>query len=241
MREYILRAIDQRIKIYGFSEHAPLFLDDGVRMLHSQIADYESETKALKAEFASQIEILLGYEADYLPSKMDDSLFDRKVDYFIGSVHYLNEWGFDNPAFIGEYAKKDLQVVWRDYFAAVRDMAETGLFDIVGHFDLIKVFGFFEDFGVDSSVIDALEAIQKAGMALEINTAGWRKKVACQYPSVEILREVKARKIPITFSSDAHAPNQVGFNLTRAYELAKELGFKEAVWFKDRKMVVEKI
>lgn len=237
MREYLQKAVENGIKIYGFSEHAPLFLDDGVRMLHSQIEDYEGEIATLKEEFRGKIEVLKGYEADYLPEKMDLEFMKRDVDYFIGSVHYLHEWGFDNPEYIGEYAKKNLDSVWREYFEAVADMANSGMFDIVGHLDLIKLFGFFKERTVDDSVINALEAIKRSEMAMEINTAGKRKPVGEFYPSLAILKEAKAMNIPLTFGSDAHDPTVVGYGLKEAYEMAKSVGYKEAFYLKDRQKI----
>lgn len=237
MREYLTEAVNCGIDIYGFSDHAPLFLDDGVRILHSQIEDYEDEVAELREEFAGKIEILLGYEADFLPNKMDMDFMKRDVDYFIGSVHYLSEWGFDNPEYIGKYAHKNLEVVWKEYFETVRSMAQSGLFDIVGHLDLIKVFGFFKEGRVDDSVREALWAIKNANMIMEINTSGKRKPAKEFYPSLEILKEAYKIGVSITFGSDAHDPKVVGYELNEAYKMAKEVGYKEAFYLKKREPI----
>lgn len=241
MEAYVLAAIEAGVTHYGFSDHAPLFWDAGYRMAAEEMDEYEAEIESLQKRLGDRIRLLRGYEMDWLPGKMDDRVLERRVDYRIGSVHFLSGWGFDNPAFIGEYAKRNLDHVWRDYFAAMGEMAASGHFDIAGHFDLIKVFGHFKDRGADEAVMQALEAVKENGMAIEINTAGWRKPVAEQYPSRAILQAAFALKIPVTFGSDAHDVCHVAQDLERAYELARSVGYREAAWFAERKMQMIKI
>lgn len=241
MEAYVEAAIEAGVTHYGFSDHAPLFWDEGYRMKPGEMGEYETEFAELRDRYADRITLLLGYELDWLPGKMDERVLSRKVDYRIGSVHFLKEWGFDNPEFIGEYAKRNLEAVWQDYFAAMREMAASGLFDIAGHFDLIKVFGHFKGREPDDVVYGALEAVKKSGMALEINTAGWRKPIGEQYPSRAIIQAAFELKIPVTFGSDAHDICHVAQDLDRAYELARSIGYREAAFFVDRKMQMVKI
>ncbi|HIQ50925.1 MAG TPA: PHP domain-containing protein, partial [Nautiliaceae bacterium] len=92
-KEYIQKAIEQSIDIYGFSDHAPMNFDTKYRMSFEEMDLYEKEINFLKNEFKN-IKILLGYEVDFTPY-VDEKVLKRKVDYFIGSVHFLNNWGFD--------------------------------------------------------------------------------------------------------------------------------------------------
>lgn len=241
MEAYVKAAVKNGVSVYGFSDHAPLFWDAGYRMRSDEMAGYEAEFLDLKERYGDRLTLLLGYEMDYLPGKIDAAVLERAVDYRIGSVHFLKEWGFDNPEFIGEYAKRNLEHVWKDYFAAMREMAESGLFDIAGHFDLIKVFGHFKDYRPDDAVMEALEAVKKSGMTLEINTAGWRKPVGEQYPSLETLKAARALGIAVTFGSDAHDVCHVAQDLDRAYELARAAGYQEAVWYRNREKQMIKI
>lgn len=244
MEEYVQEAIRRGVTIFGFSDHAPMLWDEGYRMSADEMDAYESEFFALKAKYADQITLLLGYEADYLPGKTLREVFERKVDYLIGSVHFLGDWGFDNPQSVfgmDEFLQRGLDETWRAYFAAIADMAASGLFDIVGHIDLIKLFGHYKGKKPDDAVIAALEAIKKANMAVEINTSGLRKTVGEQYPSEAILREIFSRAIPITFGGDAHEPRYVAGELPFAYDLARSVGYKEAAVFEARKMRLMKI
>ncbi|SFV49796.1 Histidinol-phosphatase [hydrothermal vent metagenome] len=233
--EYIKAAIKAKTEVFGFSDHAPMDFDQKYRMSFEQMAEYEATIKDLKKEYHSKIDIRLGYEVDYLVGHMDRRVLEADVDYLIGSVHFLDKWGFDNPEFIKEYEDKDIDQIWQKYFETITEMAKTKLFDIVGHIDLIKVFKFMPSRDILEFATPALEAIKDADMSIEINTAGYRKPCAEAYPSKKILKKAYELKIPITFGSDAHAPDQVGFYSNEAETLAKEIGYRECAIYKCRK------
>jgi histidinol-phosphatase (PHP family) len=233
---YIQKAIECGTKYFGFADHAPMEFDKEYRMDFSQMHKYENEVLLAKKKYEDKIEILLGYEVDYLDGYMDKRILDADVDYLIGSVHFIDEWGFDNPEFIGHYKGKDIDEIWQKYFDAIEKMAKSNLFDIVGHLDLIKVFKFMPKKDVTQIAKDALLAIKEANMAIELNVAGYRKPIGEAYPSKELLKEAYKLKIPITFASDAHEENQVGLFNDEIVKLAKDVGYKECVFFKKRKI-----
>ncbi len=235
MREYIQKAIELGIDVYGFSDHAPMEFDPKYRMRFDQMSGYREDVLALKEEFAGQIEILYGLEVDYLPGYIDERVMSEDVDYFIGSVHFLNGWGFDNPEFIGVYKQKDIDEIYAQYFDAVAQMAQSGLFDVVGHLDLIKVFNYKPNVSVVKLAADALDAIKEAGMVIELNSAGLRKPVGEIYPGRELLKAAYERGIAVTFGSDAHNVDQVGFGYENATALAKEIGYETCTVFRRRR------
>jgi histidinol-phosphatase (PHP family) len=173
----------------------------------------------------------LGYEVDYLPGFIDKLVLEANVDYLIGSVHFIDKWGFDNPEFIGEYKNKNIDDIWQEYFEAIKEMANSGKFQIVGHLDLIKVFNFLPKKDIRLIAKDAISAIKKANMAVEINTAGFRKPVKEAYPSKLLLQMCYELDIPITFGSDAHKIEQIGYKYQDAVAFAKEIGYKSCVSF----------
>ena len=241
INQYIERAIDLGIDVYGFSEHAPMDFDEEYRVSFEDMGAYEADVLAARERYRDRIDIRLGYEVDWLPGHMDDRVLDADVDYLIGSVHFLEKWGFDNPEFIGEWKARDIDTVWQDYFTAVQAMAESGLFDIVGHLDLIKLFKHLPATDIRTLARPALEAIARSGMVLEINTAGLRKPVTEMYPSRALLEEAFALRIPITFGSDAHALEHVGAGGDLAISLAQSVGYTEAVTFRKRNKQMVKI
>ena len=234
MRSYVERAIELGINIYGFSEHAPMDFDEQYRLKFEEMDAYISDVQSLQKEYKDRIKILLGYEVDYLKGHIDKRVINSKVDYLIGSVHFLDTWGFDNPEFNDEYSKRNIDDIWQEYFRNIEAMAETGYFDIVGHFDLIKVFNFLPKKDIRSIATPALKAIKKANMVLELNSAGLRKPCKEVYPSQLLLEVAYELDIPITFSSDAHAIGQVGFKYNEVTKLAKKIGYSKAVTFEQR-------
>jgi len=231
---YIKKAIALGIDIYGFSEHAPMDFDENYRLGFEEMDAYTADILRAKETYKDEISILLGYEVDWLQGHMDERVLTAKVDYLIGSVHFLDKWGFDNPEFIGEWKEKNTDEIWRAYFEATQAMANSGKFDIVGHFDLIKVFKFMPKQDIRILAKEALRAIKKSNMVLEINTAGLRKPIAEIYPSSTLLQEAYAFDIPITFSSDAHDVSHIGVGYETATAMAKAVGYTKAVTFQAR-------
>ncbi len=232
--EYIQRAIELGIDIYGFSEHAPMDFDPNYRLSFEEMQAYTDDILNAKERYKNDINILFGYEVDYLPGHMDARVLNAKVDYLIGSVHFIDKWSFDNPEFIAGWKDKDIDEIWQAYFEATEAMAKSGKFDIAGHLDLIKVFKFMPKQDTRILAKNALKAIKKSNMVLELNAAGLRKPVAEAYPSKILLQEAYALDIPITFSSDAHAVEQIGFGYEKVVTLAKEVGYTKAVTFQGR-------
>jgi histidinol-phosphatase (PHP family) len=236
--EYIERAIELGIDEYGFSDHAPMNYDQKYRMDITQKKLYEKWVLDAKEKYKNEIKILLAYEVDYLDGYILDEVINSKVDYLIGSVHFLTNkndmWGFDNPEFIGVYKSKDIDTIWNEYFNAIKSMAKTQLFDVVGHLDLIKVFKFLPKKDIRLIAKDALLEIKKSNMVLEINPAGLRKPISETYPSKQILELAYEMQIDITFGSDAHSVDQVGFKYEEVSSLAKDIGYTTCVSFENR-------
>jgi len=234
MYQYIEKAIASGTEYFGFSEHAPMDFDPKYRMRFDQMAQYKQDLLVLKERYKNDITVLTGLEVDYLPGHMDERVLKADVDYLIGSVHFINEWGFDNPEFIGEYKNRDIDTIWQEYFDTVEAMAKSGYFDIVGHLDLIKVFNFLPKKDLRLIAKNALQAIKKADMVVEINMSGYRKPVEEPYPSPLLLHEIRQLDIPVTFGSDAHKPEQVSLYADRVVTLAKAHGFEKCAVFKGR-------
>jgi len=233
--DYVEAAIKSGTKYFGFSDHAPMDFDPKYRMDFSNMSSYEKDVLDAKEKYKDKIEILLGYEVDYLKGHMDERVLNADVDYLIGSVHFLEGWGFDNPEYIRRYKDQDIDEIWQKYFDTIEEMAKSKLFDIVGHLDLIKVFKFMPNKDINEIAKAALEAIKKADMVLELNVAGYRKPIGEAYPSSSLLKQAYELGIPITFASDAHKPEQVSMYDDKVIKMAKEIGYTECALFKNRK------
>jgi histidinol-phosphatase (PHP family) len=235
---FVQKAIEQRIDVFGFSDHAPMNFDTHYRMGFHEMETYESDVLHVKEKYHNEIEILLAYEVDFLEGYIDERVLAREVDYLIGSVHFLGRWGFDNPEFIGEYHHQNIDTLWERYFDAIEAMAKSNLFDIVGHLDLIKVFKFLPTKDVRLIANDAIKAIKKANMSIEINTAGVRKPIGEQYPSPQLMELIAEADIPITFGSDAHELSHIGLEKDAMRNFARHYGYKKCATFKNRERIM---
>jgi len=237
MDEYVARAIALGTRVFGFSDHAPMEFDAQYRMSFAQMDEYESGVARVREKFAKDCEVLCGYEVDFIaqfPHLTDARVLSRDVDYLIGSVHFLGKFGFDNPEYLGVWAKGDADAFWQEYFDSIEALANTRKFDILGHLDLIKIFKFMPKKDIKSIAKNAIKAIKKADMVVELNTAGLRKPIGEIYPSEELLEMVSDAGIAITFGSDAHSPEQIGYGSDEAINLARKFGYDKIAIFHKR-------
>jgi histidinol-phosphatase (PHP family) len=224
----------------GFSDHNPMPRDgfDNWRMRLADLDQYVEQVERARREHPALV-IKLALEVDYLPGGEDwvrELARRHPWDYFIGSVHYLDAgWDIDNPARLEEWRRRDADEVWAAYFARLTLAAESGLFEIIGHADLCKKFGFHPRGDFTSVYQKFLEAAARAGVAIELNTAGLRKDCREIYPSAAILRLARRAGVEITFGSDAHAPGEVGMNFAEAVQQARECGYTHCCTFTGRR------
>ena len=237
--DYVAAAVDRGIDEIGLSDHTPMppWYDAAWRMTIDQFPGYLEALDEAVRRFDGKITVRRGLESDFYPGTEDfvrDVIGRADFDYVIGSVHYLDDWGFDNPDHKARYEGRDIAELYREYFAAIRDTARSGLFDIVGHFDLIKKFGHRPDRPVDDAVEEALAAVKEAGMSVELNTSGLRKPCKEVYPSRSILETAHRMGVALTLGSDAHRPDEVGAGFDGAVALLREIGVTHIVRYARR-------
>lgn len=181
--------------------------------------------------------IKVGIEADFFPSKMvliRDILDEYSFDYILGSVHFLDKWSFDYDPKYG-WAERDIDLVYLQYIAALKEAVASGMFDIMSHLDVIKVFGNRPSKDLEAEWDSLLEAIAASGLCIEISTAGLRKPVQEIYPEENLIRKAAQLHIPITIASDAHIPDDVGDQWETAVRTARQAGYTEYQIFTDRR------
>ena len=240
---YVEAALAAGLSEYGISDHAPQGPEpfDDWRMLEGDLPAYFNWIQRARDHARQRLTIRCGLEVDWLPGNEEhirhlSSL--HQWDYLIGSVHYLgDQWDFDNPKWLGRWAETDLEVVWQQYWAAYAEMARSGLFDILGHPDLIKKFSYRPDGDLSRFYEPVLSAILEGGAAIELNTAGFHKPCAEQYPSAAFLKLAAAAHIPVTLSSDAHTPTEVARDFDRGITLLQEAGYTHLNQWNQRKRI----
>jgi histidinol-phosphatase (PHP family) len=239
--EYVQQGIKAGLKEMGFSDHAPLVShrDPTVTMDFDELPEYLKMIEDVQKRFAQDIIVKIALESDYLPGYEDKTkaIHDGyPYDYIIGSVHFLGDWAFDDPKFLSSWKDKDINKTYRQYYDLLRQSAKSGLFDIIGHCDLVKKFGHRATEDMTDEVQATAKTFKETGVAIEINTAGLRKPVKEIYPTLECLKIYCQAGVPLTFGSDAHTPKDVGRDFDKAADLASAAGFREYLIFKQRKV-----
>lgn len=166
---------------------------------------------------------------------VDSFLRDHDFDYVLGSVHYLEDWNFDHPKFIGRYDVVGVDYTYEVYYRLLKEAVATGFFDILAHFDLPKKFGHKPTMQFDHQINEILMEVKKRKMCIEVNTSGLRRPVNEIYPAPAIIKQMHAAQIPIVLGSDSHEPNQVGFAFNSVIPTLKEIGYAGTMKFKNRK------
>ena len=213
------------------------------RWAHDDVDDYCGFVR-------EQTDLRLGIEADYVSGREDrlgSFLEQRDWDYVVGSVHFVRDAAVDleGPDWENVWGRGERpDRVWERYFEMVAEATRSGLFDIIAHPDLVKVWGsarplperdprhFYEP---------AVEAMLEAGVAIEVSTAGLRKPVAELYPAPALLEMAVDAGVPIALSSDAHEPALLGHRYDEALAALEDAGVTELCVFERRARRMEPI
>ena len=183
------------------------------------------------------VQFRIGLEVDYFPgaeSLTAELLGDWPWDYVIGSVHWVDGWIYD--LWPETWRGKDVRKVWARYFQVAEQGVRSGLFDILGHPDSIKIFGRRPTSPVTEDVSRLVDALVETGVAAELNTAfRYRGHSSDFCPAPEFLRLLARRRARITLGSDAHSPDETGLLLDAAVEQARHCGHDRSMRFDQRK------
>jgi histidinol-phosphatase (PHP family) len=194
-----------------------------------------------------ETDLRLGIEVDFIPGREDRTanlLEAREWDYVVGSVHFLGEHAVDYDRYDVWTTGESPEKVWRRYFEWLGEAARTGLFDILAHPDLVKVWGPQRprpDGDLRRYYECAMDGIAESGIAIEVSTAGLRKPAAEVYPAPAFLEMCLEAGNPVALSSDAHAPDELGAGYDAALELLGDLGVRELCVFEGRQRRLEPI
>jgi histidinol-phosphatase (PHP family) len=193
-------------------------------------------------------DLRLGIEADFVPGREDRmaNLLERfEWDYVIGSVHFLRGRAVDMQGAFDIWGRGESpDKVWKRYFETIAESARSGMYDIIAHPDLVKIWGdkhSCPEADPRAYYEPAVEAFAESGVAVEVSTAGLRKPVAEIYPARAYLEMVVEAGCPIALSSDAHEPENIGYGYDRALELLEQVGITELSVFERRERRLEPV
>jgi histidinol-phosphatase (PHP family) len=233
--DYVVSAIAAGLSEIGFSEHLTLFKDpEDWNMNPVNTSPYITHIENLRKQFKT-IKIKIGLEVDFFEGK-EKEIFDflrpLPLDYIIGSVHYLGEKTVDfGPEF---YEGKNIDRLFEAYINSVATAAASGLFDIIGHCDLIRIYGFRPSSDQEPLYRMLAKTMKIHDVVFELNTNGRNRPLADFYPDRKFLHIFREENVPVCVNSDAHMPSRVGQYFDEAYELLRYIGFTEMAVFDKR-------
>jgi histidinol-phosphatase (PHP family) len=231
---------ERGIELLGVAEHVYRFRQALAvwdhpfwqRYAHDDLDDYCRFVR-------EETDLKLGIEADFIPGtedRMVNLLDERDWDYVVGSIHSLRS-GFVDMDEWDVWESGDPEKVWRRYFETLGEAARSGMFDILAHPDLVKVWGKKRPLpeGDLRRFYDlAMEGIAESDVAIELSTAGLRKPVGEIYPAPAFLEMCLEAGRPVALSSDAHVPDQLGYRYDEAVEMLGSMGVSEIADFEGR-------
>ncbi|KAI9469470.1 hypothetical protein LPJ78_000280 [Coemansia sp. RSA 989] len=242
-------AISKHMMVLGLSEHVPrsrpqdlypeesdLSPDD----LHQAFNSYVEEARRLRAQYADQIHILIGAETEYITGTTIAELKQLRsqygLDFLVGSLHHVNGMPMDfSPDLyeqIVEHCHGDRSEMFRRYFDEQLELLQQLQPEIVGHFDLIRIFHPYSQ-GIPDPLLDseirklALRNIDYAisyGALFEINSRAWKKGLRDAYPQRDLLQEILQRGGRVTISDDSHGEQDVCMHYDRLLAYLREMG-----------------
>lgn len=247
LEDYVKRGIDIGLTQLGLSDHIPLIHVDpetyypGMAMPMEELPHYVEEALELKEKYKGCIDIRVGLEADYIEGYEEQiaAIIDRYPwDYIIGSVHFLGTWDVSDYRQLDGWSGRQVNDVFRQYYEAVQKAARTGMYDFLGHIDMIKRFGYVPTEDLTQLERQTLDIIKESDTAIELNVSGLRHKCNQMYPSPSMLEYACKIGIPITIGSDAHQPEKIADHLDLALEQLKHAGYSQIATFCSRERVL---
>ena len=244
---YLEAAEAAGVGVLGVSEHVYRFRDSLAIWRHRFWEAEARDDLTAYCEFVRSTPLRLGIEMDFVPGAEDRiaSLLDaHDFDYVVGSVHFVGDVAVDHDGFDAWEAIGDAERVWSRYFEMLAEAARSGLFDILAHPDLVKVWGKgrpLPDRDPRFYYEPAVEAIAESGIAVELSTAGLRKPVGELYPSRALGELCVDAGAAFALSSDAHHPEHVGHRYDAALEFLDDLGVGEIAVFERRERRLEPV
>ena len=243
LEDYVRFAVQSGLPEMGFSEHIFMYWlpetarDPELAMPENAFEPYVREVRRLQAAYP-EIRLRLALEADFIVDHEADLrhvLGSHEWDYLIGSVHFIDGWGIDDARYTDGFDRWDIDQLYACYFDHVCRAAETGLYQVMGHLDLVKKFGHRPTRSVTDLYTRTAKRLKAADVSIEVNTSGLHKPVGEMYPHPDLLKACFDAGVPVTLGSDAHQPDRVADAALQAAAMLRDIGYTHIVRFEGQR------
>jgi histidinol-phosphatase (PHP family) len=242
VERFVETAARRGVDEIGFTEHVYYFRQtreiwDVPYQTERCVYDLDAYCSAIVEAKRQALPVKLGLEVDHVgarQARLGELLSSYPWDFLLGSVHRLD--GLDVNQEPGVWGSGSVEEVWRRYFAALGELAASGMVDVLAHPDIVKIFGRRPGADVAAELhTTAAARIARAGVAVEVSTAGLHKPVGEIYPSPNFLRACRELGVPVTLASDTHTPEHVGRDFGAALAFARDAGYDRVAVFEARR------
>ncbi len=234
LEQFLAVGNERGIGQFGIVEHLYLFqeakglLFDNDHVKAKQVCRINDYFEFISAVKAAGLPVRCGLEVDYVPEKEElirQFVKDLPVDFIIGSVHYLGEWGFDLSS---DWLQRDKEKVYRQYFSVLLQAAASGIFDILGHCGNIAYHGHHLDSNLEEELFQAFfHDLAGSDIVVEINTGGLYRPAGIVFPQLKYLPLLYQLGLAVTTSSDVHEPFHTGWQINKlAIPALKQAGYQ---------------
>ncbi|KAF2877456.1 histidinol-phosphatase [Massariosphaeria phaeospora] len=250
LEEVVQAAIAKGFHTFALTEHIPRHLEDFYpeedkthteETLVRLFDDFTVEAARLRGLYSAQINILIGFESEWIrPTTLTiirDLLARYTFDFFMGSVHHTHTIPIDFDKATYEKAREKAggtdERLFEDYFDSQYEMLQALNPPVVGHFDLIRLLSDAPDAefkqlgGVWKRIQRNLEYISSYGGILELNSSALRKGLAQPYPCLPICQMFLGMGGRFAMSDDSHGIDQIGTNYARLLAFIHQAGIKQ--------------
>ncbi|MFW5930553.1 MAG: histidinol-phosphatase [Desulfosalsimonas sp.] len=238
MEQYIDHAVSSGLREICFLDHLTLNENGlGLSMTADEVPLYYYAARRLQAAYRGKIRIKVGLEIDFTPGLWDSAQkMAEQFDFDVigGSVHFVkNNNLVSSKISSGKRGIPD-DAFYESYLDLLDTMLDRTFIDVICHIDVIKKFGAIPPDWFYEKLRALLDKIAETDKTLEINTSGIHHPVGEIYPRPDLLKQCRKKNIPVSIGSDAHLPEQVGRNFTRAETILRQAGYSQIAGF-DRK------
>lgn len=243
LEDYIEIAISRGMKVLGITDHSPYFFSDEdkpfpkLAMGKSEFFKYIEEAYYLKKKYKDQIELLIGVESDIFKEHID--LYDHSyssfpLDYVIGSIHFTSPSLVSKGVDWSTASEEERDEEFKRFIELMQLSVQSRWVNIIGHMDRFnRGYESFQNLYAPY-IGPLLKTMAQRGVALEVNTGGFRKSPEDWYPSINVIEQAYYYGVEITFGSDAHDPLRVGNEWEKVRNTLAQIGFRRWVIFRQR-------
>jgi histidinol-phosphatase (PHP family) len=217
----------------GVADHCNVAAREPLRLEKFQLGftldeTYERRREAIES-FRDWFELAIydAVEMDYDPrdeDRIEAFLDEAGFDYAIASVHHVDDRNVQATGPFRDVSEDERRAVVDEYFENLIALAESELFEVMAHPDLVERNELLRGFATEDHYERVAEALADSRTVPELNAGRVLDEYGEFHPAPEFLDALLARDVPITVGTDSHGPADIGERIPVLGDRFAELG-----------------